>query len=89
VGTTSFWSNFAPQELADLLDAQVGMMTLQLDDLGLDRRLTIDAYLNNHYSGCAYGSARLFSEMWERKSGKGIAEIARPTSEPAQHTNLF
>ena len=27
-----------PQELADLLDAQVGTPTLELDDLGLDRR---------------------------------------------------
>jgi hypothetical protein len=27
-----------PQELADLLDAQVGMTTLELDDFGLDRR---------------------------------------------------
>jgi hypothetical protein len=28
----------SPQELADLLDAQVGMTTLEFDDLGLDRR---------------------------------------------------
>jgi hypothetical protein len=28
---------YPPQELADFLDAQVGMMTLQLDDFGLDR----------------------------------------------------
>jgi len=26
-----------PQELADLLDAQVGMVALELDDFGLDR----------------------------------------------------
>jgi uncharacterized protein YecE (DUF72 family) len=55
----------------------------------LKRRLTIYAYFNNHYSGSAYGSARVFNEMWQGMSGTRGPQIARPPSARAQQTNLF
>lgn len=55
----------------------------------LKRRLTIYAYHNNHYSGAAFESARLFREMLDRTIGKRNAQIAPPASAPAQQSNLF
>lgn len=55
----------------------------------LNRRLTIYAYFNNHYSGSANQSARLFREMLDRTIGKQKAESARPAPTAARQSNLF
>jgi uncharacterized protein YecE (DUF72 family) len=55
----------------------------------LKRSVVVYAYFNNHYSGAAYESARLFSDMLDRTIGKRTAEIARPASAPVQQTKLF
>lgn len=63
----------------------------------LKHRLTIYSYFNNHYAGAGYSSVKAFSEILERISGKGNAEIARPAPfrieqnamlEPRQTQNL-
>jgi uncharacterized protein YecE (DUF72 family) len=55
----------------------------------LKRNRVVYAYFNNHYSGAAYESARLFSGMLNRTIGKPNAETARPTPASAQQTKLF
>jgi uncharacterized protein YecE (DUF72 family) len=55
----------------------------------LNRRLTIYAYFNNHYTGFGPASARAFSELLDRRVGKGKAKAARPASAPVRQRNLF
>lgn len=55
----------------------------------LKRRLTIYTYHNNHYSGAAFESARMFREMLDRTIGKRNAEAARLASASARQAGLF
>jgi uncharacterized protein YecE (DUF72 family) len=78
---TTVWNKLVIDRTAEIQEWMPAMQKL------LKRSRIVYAYFNNHYSGAAYESARLFSGMLDRIIGKRNAEVARSAS--ARQTTLF